>query len=44
METGRCFLVRRVTDACRALALRKGNVFTWFWVGTHPEYERLFNG
>ena len=34
----------RVTDSCRALAIREGNVFTWFWVGQHDEYERLLNG
>jgi len=34
----------RVTDGCRALALREGNVFTWFWIGSHAEYERLFKG
>ena len=34
----------RVTDAYRVLALRDGNVFTWFWIGTHDEYERLLKG
>lgn len=31
----------RVSDAYRALACREGNVFTWFWIGSHDEYERL---
>jgi hypothetical protein len=31
----------RVTDAYRALAIREANVFTWFWIGPHDEYERL---
>jgi hypothetical protein len=31
----------RITDAYRALALREGNVFTWFWIGSHDQYERL---
>jgi hypothetical protein len=31
----------RVTDAYRALAIREGNVFTWFWIGPHDEYMRL---
>ena len=35
------FWSARVTDACRALALREGNTFTWFWIGPHDEYERL---
>jgi hypothetical protein len=38
------FWSARVTDACRALAVREGNVFTWFWIGSHDEYERLLNG
>ena len=35
------FWSARVTDSCRALAFREGNVFTWFWIGTHDDYERL---
>jgi len=31
----------RVTVDCRALALREKNVFYWFWIGGHDEYERL---
>jgi hypothetical protein len=23
------------------LAVREGDVFTWFWIGTQDEYERL---
>ena len=34
----------RVTDSYRALALREGDVFTWFWIGPHDEYERLLKG
>jgi mRNA-degrading endonuclease RelE of RelBE toxin-antitoxin system len=34
----------RVTDAYRALAVREGFMFTWFWIGPHDEYERLLNG
>ena len=34
----------RVTDACRALAVREGNVFTWFWIGSHDEYEQILKG
>lgn len=33
----------RVTDAYRALAVRDGNIFTWFWIGTHDQYERLLS-
>ncbi|MGA3237499.1 MAG: hypothetical protein ABSG03_14475 [Bryobacteraceae bacterium] len=35
------FWSARVTDDYRALAIRDGNVFTWFWIGPHDEYERL---
>jgi hypothetical protein len=31
----------RITRGYRALALREGRVLTWFWIGTHSEYERL---
>ena len=33
----------RVTDAFRALAVREQNLFTWFWIGPHDEYERILN-
>jgi len=36
------FWSARVTGACRALAVREGNTFTWFWIGLHDEYERMF--
>jgi hypothetical protein len=31
----------RVTDTYRALGLRDGIEFTWVWIGSHDEYERL---
>ena len=31
----------RVTDTYRALALRDGNEFTWVWIGSHDDYERI---
>jgi hypothetical protein len=34
----------RVTAAYRAVAFREENTFTWFWIGTHSEYERLIRG
>jgi hypothetical protein len=33
----------RVNEAYRALAVRDGDVFYWFWVGSHDQYERLIN-
>jgi hypothetical protein len=32
-----------VSEAYRALAVRDGNTFTWFWIGTHDKYERLLS-
>jgi hypothetical protein len=28
----------------RALAIRDGEDFIWFWIGTHEDYDRLING
>jgi hypothetical protein len=33
----------RINDAYRALAVREDDVFYWFWVGPHDQYERLMN-
>jgi len=33
----------RINDAYRALAMREGDVFYWFWIGPHDQYERLIN-
>ena len=38
------FWSARVNDAYRAVAVREGNIFTWFWIGPHDEYERMLNG
>ena len=35
------FWSARVTQDYRALALKKGENFYWFWVGTHKEYDKL---
>ena len=34
----------RVTNSYRVLAIREGNVFYWFWIGGHDEYDRLIAG
>jgi hypothetical protein len=31
----------RITNAYRALALRQGDEFTWVWIGSHDDYERI---
>jgi hypothetical protein len=38
------FWSARVSDAFRALAIRQGNTFVWFWIGNHDKYERLLKG
>jgi hypothetical protein len=31
----------RISRAYRALAIRHGDVLTWFWIGTHAGYDKL---
>lgn len=31
----------RISHSCRALAIRDGDMLTWFWIGTHAEYDKL---
>lgn len=31
----------RVGLGYRALAIRDGEVWVWFWIGSHAEYDRL---
>lgn len=33
----------RVTRGFRALGILKGDTVTWFWIGSHDEYERFFS-
>jgi hypothetical protein len=37
------FWSARVGRDFRALAVVKGDVTEWFWIGSHEEYERLIN-
>ena len=39
-KTGNVWSVR-IGGGYRALALLEEDVFYWFWIGTHDEYERL---
>ncbi len=34
----------RVGGSYRALGLLHGDTVTWFWIGSHDEYERLLKG
>ncbi|HZA67515.1 MAG TPA: hypothetical protein VE592_11230, partial [Geminicoccaceae bacterium] len=31
----------RVSRDYRALGLREGDAVTWFWIGSHADYDRL---
>lgn len=33
----------RVTLAYRAVGLLEGDEITWFWIGTHADYDRLLD-
>ena len=33
----------RVTNDYRALAIKKGNDYYWFWIGNHSKYEDILN-
>ncbi len=32
----------RITKGYRALGILEGNTVTWFWIGSHDDYERYF--
>jgi hypothetical protein len=32
----------RVTRDIRAVGHRDGNTITWFWIGNHEEFDRIF--
>ncbi|MBC6481795.1 MAG: hypothetical protein GDA56_32575 [Hormoscilla sp. GM7CHS1pb] len=33
----------RITRDFRALALKKGDDYYWFWIGTHDEYDTILS-
>ncbi len=33
----------RVTLGFRAVGILEGDTVTWFWIGSHDEYERFFS-
>ncbi|MBE9166907.1 hypothetical protein IQ238_04940 [Pleurocapsales cyanobacterium LEGE 06147] len=42
-KVGKNLWSARISDGYRALALKKGKNYYWFWIGTHDEYEALLN-
>lgn len=33
----------RITRSYRALGILEGETVTWFWIGSHDDYERFFS-
>jgi hypothetical protein len=33
----------RVSGSHRALAVRQDDIFHWFWIGPHDEYEKIIS-
>lgn len=42
-KVGKHLWSARVSSGYRALALRKGDDYYWFWIGAHDQYEALLN-
>lgn len=42
-EVGKNLWSARLSGGFRALALKKGDDYYWFWIGDHDEYDRLLN-
>jgi hypothetical protein len=38
------FWSARITEDYRSLALLQNDIYHWFWIGTHAEYERILKG
>jgi hypothetical protein len=33
----------RITLVYRAIGILEGDMITWFWIGSHDDYERFFS-
>lgn len=42
-KVGKNLWSARVSSGYRALALKKGDDYYWFWIGPHDQYEALLN-
>ncbi|HAJ64484.1 MAG TPA: hypothetical protein DCP31_39000 [Cyanobacteria bacterium UBA8543] len=40
-KVGKNLWSARLTDGYRALALKKGDDYYWFWIGSHDNYDAL---
>jgi plasmid maintenance system killer protein len=41
LQTTSALYSARVNDSYRVLGLLEGDEITWFWIGTHADYERF---
>lgn len=42
-KVGKNLWSARITGDYRALALKKGDDYYWFWIGTHAQYDALLS-
>jgi hypothetical protein len=42
-KVGKNLWSARITGGYRALALKKGDDYYWFWIGSHEDYDALLN-
>lgn len=42
-KVGKNLWSARITDGYRALALKKGDDYYWFWIGSHQDYDALLS-
>jgi hypothetical protein len=42
-KVGKNLWSARISVGYRALALKKGDDYYWFWIGEHDKYESLLN-
>lgn len=42
-KVGKNLWSARISSGYRALALKKGDDYYWFWIGPHDQYEALLN-
>ncbi len=42
-KVGKNLWSARVSGGYRALALKKGDDYYWFWIGSHDEYDAVLN-
>jgi len=43
-KVGKVWSIRICTTGYRALGNLRGDIFYWFWIGPHDEYERIISG